>query len=399
MTFTTLAFTIYIVAILTSLSFFFIDRKKSKKLKLQKEEPISIFIPCYNDGDSLSSTIKSVYNARNPELFQLIVINDKSTDDSLIKLQKLQSEYWFTLIDNPQNLGKAKSLNEASELAIYDKILILDADTILERRHIVSMLARMQRNTRVAGCSCPYVPKNKWFIPAMSNIEYIMLDIVQGSYNLFWAIAMRWGCLIVNKEAFFKVGKFSQWMMTEDLDLAFKLNKAWYKIEQSLERVKSLVPTNFFSWWKQKMRRNSWGTHCFIKYISVWIKNPLHIILIFSFCLLLLSLVLQTALSRDVFKHIFSQANAWDGFWAVFDTKWRVEFFLTKTSYAFVSFPYVLPLITSRKNIYRILLIFPYSLIYMPIYSIVGIVAVCKWIKNYSRLEKIGKKGWNVQWS
>jgi glycosyltransferase involved in cell wall biosynthesis len=84
------------------LLFFFIDRKKRRRLKI--EESISIIIPCYNDGESITLTIDSVYKAYPTEKFQLIVINDKSTDNSLEQLQKLQKKYRFTLIDNKKNL-------------------------------------------------------------------------------------------------------------------------------------------------------------------------------------------------------------------------------------------------------------------------------------------------------
>ncbi|MDR2540350.1 MAG: glycosyltransferase [Candidatus Peribacteria bacterium] len=67
-------------------------------------EDISILIPCYNDGESIALTIKSVYDSYPSEHFQLIVINDKSTDDSLTQLQILQKQYGFTLIDNEKNL-------------------------------------------------------------------------------------------------------------------------------------------------------------------------------------------------------------------------------------------------------------------------------------------------------
>ena len=384
---------IYGVSFLLCITFFLIERKRSKKLKLKEEEPITILVPCYNDGDSIGQTIKSAYSARNNDLLQMIVINDCSTDNSLEKLKKLQAEYGFMLIDNPVNKGKATSLNDAVQFAIHENLLILDADNIIEKRHLVDMLARMQRNPRVAATSCPYRSKNKGFLPAMTDIEYCMLDIIQGSYNLFGAISLWGGCLMVKKSAFLEVQKFSPRVLTEDMDLAFKLNKAGYKVEQSLIFIKSIVPDNFKWRWKQKLRRNGGGAHCFIKYASVWIKNPLHVILVFSFCFLVFSLVIQTILSRDLFQRILSQPNVRESFWSIVDLKYRVEFFLTKTSYTLLSLPYVLPLINSRKTLWRVLRVFPYSLVYLPLFSVAGAVGIFRGICNYAKLEKIGKKG------
>jgi hypothetical protein len=75
------------------------------------------------------------------------------------------------------------------------------------------------------------------------------------------------------------------------------------------------------------------------------------------------------------------------------DIRWRVEFFLTKTPYALLPLPYVIPLINSRKTLWRVLWVFPYSLIYIPMLSIVGFVSIFRGIRDYAKLEKLGKKG------
>jgi len=102
MFFITYSFYIYLSSFSLILIFFLIDRKKKRKLKT--EEFISIIIPCWNDGESIALTIKSVYKSYPTEKFQLIVVNDKSTDNSLEQLQSLQKQYGFTLIDNEKNL-------------------------------------------------------------------------------------------------------------------------------------------------------------------------------------------------------------------------------------------------------------------------------------------------------
>jgi len=202
---------------------------------------------------------------------------------------------------------------------------------------------------------------------------------------------------MVEKSAFFKVNKFSSRVMTEDMDLAFKLNKAGYKVEQSFHRVSTFVPDTLQSRWKQKIRRNSGGAHCFIKYPQIWIKNPLHIIIVFSFNLLILALLLNMIQNRDLIIIIFQQPNIRKAFWIVFNPLWWLEFVLEKCSFSLLSLPYVVPLINWRKwkewkQFRKILLIIPYSIIYVPMYSVVGIVGLTKGVWQYRKLEKIGRK-------
>jgi cellulose synthase/poly-beta-1,6-N-acetylglucosamine synthase-like glycosyltransferase len=96
------AFYGYLFSFTLVVIFFFIDWRKKRQLKTL--EKISILIPCYNDGESIALTIKNVYEAYPSDLFQLIVINDKSTDTSLTQLKMLQEQYGFTLIDHEKNL-------------------------------------------------------------------------------------------------------------------------------------------------------------------------------------------------------------------------------------------------------------------------------------------------------
>jgi cellulose synthase/poly-beta-1,6-N-acetylglucosamine synthase-like glycosyltransferase len=251
------------------------------------------------------------------------------------------------------------------------------------------MLARMQENEKIAGVSCPYVPYNSGFLPIMQDIEYVMLDLIQGSYNTFGAIALRGGCFMVKKSAFFQVGKFSSRVMTEDLDLAFKLNKAGYKVQQSFHRVSTFVPANLKTRYKQKIRRNSGGTHCWIKYPEIWIKNPLHVIMIFSFNLLIVSLVFQMVQNYDLFVIIFNQPDIVKAFFIVFNAKRWFNFIFVKSSFSLLSLPYVIPLLNKRQYARKFLLIIPYSIIYVPMYTFVGIIGLFTGIKNYRKLEKI----------
>lgn len=200
---------------------------------------------------------------------------------------------------------------------------------------------------------------------------------------------------MVKKSAFFEVKKFSSWMMTEDLDLAFKLNKAGYKVEQTFHRVSTFVPATLKTRYKQKIRRNSGGTHCRMKYPQIWIKNPLHMIMIFSFNLLIVSLLFQMIKSYDLFVVIFNQPNIRRAFRIVFSPRWWLNLIFVKSSFSLLSLPYVLPLLKifpfqkQRKNIRKILLIIPYSIIYVPMYTFVGVIGLLTGIWNFRRLEKI----------
>ena len=381
------------LAILTlwlSFLFSFFDLKKKRILK--KKVPISVCIPCYNDGDSIEMTINSLFKSYPKELIELFVVNDKSKDDSLNKLIALQDTYPFTLINNEINLGKSESLNQISEYATHDILMFVDADILLKPENINDMLARLEKD-KVAGVSCPYKPYNKGFWPLMQEIEYNMLSTIQWAYNIFGAMAMWWWCIMIQKDAFKKAGKFSLQAITEDMDLAFKLNELGYKVQQSFHKVETVVPDTWKELYKQKIRRNSGGAQCFIKYWKVWIKNPLHVIFVVSFNISIVwfvrgimqqGIILNVLLEKKDFVQslisLFTLADIWNSL-------------LRKFAFTWLSFPYVLPLIRQWKQFWKFLYVLPFSIIYIPIYTYMGAIGLIKWIIIYRKLE-YGKKRW-----
>jgi len=69
---------IFLIIILVAVSIDYFKKREKEKFI-----PISVIIPCYNDGDSIENTIDSLYKSYPNELLQVFVIDDKSTDDSL----------------------------------------------------------------------------------------------------------------------------------------------------------------------------------------------------------------------------------------------------------------------------------------------------------------------------
>jgi len=55
------------------------------------------------------------------------------------------------------------------------------------------------------------------------------------------------------------------------------------------------------------------------------------------------------------------------------------------------SIPYVIPTIKKPKEIYKLLYVIPFSLIYFPIYSITAIIGFAIGIARYRSLERGGR--------
>ena len=91
----------------------------------------SVIIPLYNNENYIKKTILSVIN-QTYKNFEIIVVDDCSTDNSYNKVKELQSKYpdLIKLYKNEKNIGVYKSLNNGLNYCSGQMITKLDSDDI-----------------------------------------------------------------------------------------------------------------------------------------------------------------------------------------------------------------------------------------------------------------------------
>ncbi len=162
-------------------TFWLIKADKRKKRNLKVKPKITVVIPCYNDEKFIWMTIKSIISSYKD--LELIVINDKSTDNSKKVIEELQKEHWFIFVDNEENKWKVKSLNDAVDIATNEIIFFVDSDTQTSNDSFVKCLERLKEEN-VWAVSCPNRVLTKWFLPAMQQIEYNLISLIRFPVNV-----------------------------------------------------------------------------------------------------------------------------------------------------------------------------------------------------------------------
>lgn len=354
---------------------------------------ISFIVPCYNDAATVEETIASILTLLR-EGDELLVADDASTDGGTELLRQLSAAFGFRLTVNDQNKGKTVTLNEQFELAGGDVVVFVDADLLVNTRALEEALARLAK-PMIGAVSCPYVPANRGLIPLMTHIEYNMLSFVQGAYNRFSAIALWGGFIAIKRKAFVDAGAFTHNAITEDMDLAFKLNEQGWRVEQCVSPVRTYVPDTLGGWFRQKIRWSSGGLQCFIRHYRVWMKNPLHVAFLSAYCLLITSAVGE--LLRDIavweaaldqFHQLNQRATVYASLLQTFavyngqiliDLAWRLGFSL-------FSLPFVLPLLTSLRRLFVVLIVFPFSLVYVPLFTLTSALGAMQFLRRWRAL-------------
>lgn len=384
---------IFLVLLLVVAMLGHLDRRKERPLA--SLPPLSFVIPCYNDADTVDQTVDSIFRVYGSTA-DVIVIDDGSTDGSREKLAALKARYEFTLVYNSCNLGKSKTLNDHFHLAKHDIVVFVDADVIVAQKPLTDAIARLQF-PGVGAVSCPYRSANQGILPLMQTIEYNMLTYIQGAYNVFSAIALWGGFIAIKREAFLCVNGFTLNAITEDKDLAFKLNLSGWKVEQSFCYIRTYVPETIRQLFKQKIRWSSGGLQCFVRYYRVLLKNPLHVLFVFSFCILLTTSTLNMGknifLWDEVFDYFLWVHRSRDllasmqltvrkfGVFLLKDLTWRISFSL-------FSLPFVLPLVSTVKRLYICFLVIPFSICYVPAFSLISTAGAIHLIRKKNRMQR-----------
>lgn len=120
---------------------------------------ISVVLTHFNKGPLLQRTIESL-NPNLPELSEIIVVDDCSTDPQWPKFSKHLEELYFPklkIIRNQDNQGPARRLNQGGNNAQGDYIFFMDADDVLVPNRLKDIANQLQ----VSNCDLFYGNKVK----------------------------------------------------------------------------------------------------------------------------------------------------------------------------------------------------------------------------------------------
>ena len=116
--------------------------------KVKSGPLVSVFIPTYNAERFVAQAIESVLAQTYPN-YELIIIDDDSTDGTANILKQYQSHPKVTVQCNPENAGMAANWNIGLELCRGELIAKLDADDFYEHNYLETVVNFFQKNKSV----------------------------------------------------------------------------------------------------------------------------------------------------------------------------------------------------------------------------------------------------------
>lgn len=116
---------------------------------------LSIIILNYNTCELTLKALRSVYASRTGYQFEVILIDNASSDSSV---EKIREEFpQVQLIENQENVGFAKANNQGMRIATGRYILLLNSDTIVQIDTLEIMVRFMDEHPDVGASGCKVI--------------------------------------------------------------------------------------------------------------------------------------------------------------------------------------------------------------------------------------------------
>lgn len=203
------------------------------------KEPVSVIIAAYNESKVIASTVRSILTSDYAGFFELIVVNDGSTDDTAAIVARLAAEDTRIRLISQNNAGKAHALNRAVEAAAYETVVMLDADTQFQPETLRRLVAPLVQPDVGAVCGHIRVGNLTSLIARFQSLEYICgFNLDRRAYDYWNAITVVPGAISAfKKQAIESAGGIIADTLAEDTDLTLHLHRTPYRIRYASSAI------------------------------------------------------------------------------------------------------------------------------------------------------------------
>lgn len=203
------------------------------------KEPVSVIIAAYNESKVIASTIRSILASDYAGFFELIVVNDGSTDSTAAIVARLAAEDTRIRLISQNNAGKAHALNRAVEAAAYETVVMLDADTQFQPETLRRLVAPLVQPDVGAVCGHIRVGNLTSLIARFQSLEYICgFNLDRRAYDYWNAITVVPGAISAfKKQAIERAGGIIADTLAEDTDLTLHLHRTPYRIRYASRAI------------------------------------------------------------------------------------------------------------------------------------------------------------------
>lgn len=120
--------------------------RATNKIEMKQKEQFSFIVSSYNLERYLRECVESLVRQNyEPENFEVICIDDGSTDSSFAILQDYAKKFKNVSVEQIANSGLEKACNRGIKKARFERIVRVDADDVMDTQFLDIMNASIQK--------------------------------------------------------------------------------------------------------------------------------------------------------------------------------------------------------------------------------------------------------------
>jgi len=237
---------------------------------------VSVMVPAHNEGIVIVRTVLSLLNFDYPhDRYEIIVINDNSSDNSaqlLAHIQETYPERNLTVINTDKtNGGKGKSnaLNIGLKRAKGSVISVYDADNTPESPALRILVAELMQGPQYGAVIGKFRTRNKnaSLLTRFINVETLSFQWMAqaGRLRLFKLCTIPGTNYVIRRDLLEKIGGWDTKALAEDTEISFRIYRMGYRIYFQPKAVTwEQEPQTLDVWFHQRTR---------------WVKGNIYVIL------------------------------------------------------------------------------------------------------------------------
>lgn len=238
-----------------------------KKLKVEDEKQawlgVSILIAARNEAQNIETVIRDIFNqSYSTDLFELIVIDDCSEDETLSIAESLKEEFPnLKVISSSNGEGKKAALSNGIQQAKFDTIATVDADCRVPSEWLITMTSHWEKNQTKMLLGPIVLEAEPPILQQAQAMENLAIMGLTGGFASHQKPIMANGAnLFFDKKSFDEIGGYSSSANPsgDDVFTMLQFSEKWPDSVRFVKHYESAVLTRpestFSAFWQQRKR-------------------------------------------------------------------------------------------------------------------------------------------------
>ena len=204
---------------------------------------VSIIVPCYNSEKTISRCLESIFSSISScgslYDFQIIVVNDGSTDKTLSAITDFNN---IKIINHDKNLGLSSARNSGIKNTDSDYIIFIDSDIAVSQDWFSNILNAITQNDDIIGITGNLEPYSKENVSTLDKYlfgTYRGTKVINFDYPLDYR-SFVFSNTLIKRSVLNNVGGFDSELKNyggEDTELAIRIHKEYPKGMRKLTTI------------------------------------------------------------------------------------------------------------------------------------------------------------------